>query len=365
MTGGGSASAEAAWNSYCALKAQAVVQKAVQCAVVSLHASVAVTAELEAWCRQSRVPALAAGRVGLDLSKCISPLTCSSMLGLGCGGDREFVGLVPRGGSCYSSQECDQGARCDLGSTCPGRCVARIAVGQPVAVRGSLDGDGCVEGAHDFNGICEADVPIGQQCGGLTNSTCAERGVCDRYGECRRLGVRGGPCADSNACQPGLSCAAGSCTEYPDLNEPCATFCKSGLVCMMGTCQRPGPIGTRCTSSFQCERGLACSGDPVTPGTCRSLKRVGEGCVFDSDCEPGLLCGTNGGSAPGLCRAPAAVGAACWQGDCAKGSYCTSLNPNTTGVCAAHKPVGASCPSGAECAGECLAGRCSCVDPAL
>lgn len=240
----------------------------------------------------------------LESQPCIErdpPLACRDVI----------VGRVPEGGDCYLSTECATGGRC-LGNTCPRKCLGLSQEGE-FATSARPCGPGL---RSDASGVC-APVVVrreGEDClvadGGIP--------VCDRNLFCRRSSVSmavcsrpvpaGGSCTGSDICEEGTLCVSGACLRYARLNEPCVPLggsgdrrCQIGLRCAAatvtstGSCQLPGPMGSTCGSSGDCQPGLICLGANFNPGverlgTCDTPTMPGLACSSDSECGPGHAC---------------------------------------------------------------------------
>lgn len=333
-------------------------------------------------CLERRPRSLDEGRASLNLAgaqACLAQLnnrTCAQGLPFsGC--STLLTGLVPRDGACFDSNECDATSWCDLSTACPGRCVARVAVGQLATPE-----TGCVENAYVFNGVCTALVPMGQSCAPPAGSTVTRACLA---GQCinnvcgpRALDLtEGATCAPNTSpeCARGLQCSANRCIPLVDLNGACdsARRCKGDLYCSpANVCVRPGPAGAACSPDLQCAAGLYCNRPAgSTSGTCAPFKQVDAPCTAQFECDPNTMyCTATTAQPNGVCRLKGAVMAACtfpnrfWS--CGEYLYCTATSATPNGVCANQKSAGATCDvNGNECLGRCMSGRCTVPQPCL
>lgn len=138
-----------------------------------------------------------------------------------------FVGLVPDGGECTSSQDC-----AGTDSYCP-----------------------IPQGA--MTGKCEAPAKEGEPC---PNFNCAAGLVCD-FGAMNSVCIK--PLADGQMCTSDFSCVS----EYCD---------SAG-----GTCAQKKPVGSDCASPQACKDSYC----DFQTSKCTALKADGEACMFFDECQ--------------------------------------------------------------------------------
>lgn len=263
---------------------------------------------------------------GLRASVCAEPAACEAV----------FVGATPLGAPCIDRGECAGDAWCayrdrDGRYSCPGRCTARLPVGEQCFG----DNEACSTAGASGRVQCTYDPA---RSGQSSPFTCVDRGpltVVPEGGECAD---RGDGSAPLRACAPGLDCgyvsnasgvvsackppaAAGDfCTRYCQpgalcefdnsrFSQRCLPFvvrnvegdrCVQGnsgaeacnvllgLDCVAGRCQRVGTGAERSvcfTNRFglsNCNLGLFC--DPATM-TCQRRRADGMPCRNDDECE--------------------------------------------------------------------------------
>jgi hypothetical protein len=382
-TGGGGGGSASTSTQFCLDIADQQVRVNSLCGVYSPAGVSALRSRYDELCRTNAFyPGLAEGRVRFDPTEgdaCLAALrtaTCTNPYPAGyyaC--SRAFVGTVTVNGACYQSTECTPDLYCDSSLSCPGRCVARKAIGQPVGTR-----EECVAGAENYGGTCTAVIALGQSCaptGGQTRvHQCAGDGMCDATETCvpwmptLRRG-NGESCDEQQdlVCGLGLNCVNSLCAPYVTQGNACddtVRTCQQDLTCgPANTCVTYGAAGATCGSSayVDCGANLFCNKTSSTAatGTCTPLRNAGETCTNRSGCAAGLFC-TSTSTTPGVCRSPYAIGESCtYAGDylqCGAG-YCTATSTMTTGVCANKKATGATCTRYDECASStCTSGRC-------
>lgn len=182
--------------------------------------------------------------------------------------DRVLTGTVPVGGACYGTERqafglhgasnCVSGALC-LGVTCPQRCQAYPAEGQP-----------CLE--HQ----------------------CASAQYCDETRHCRARAAAGAPCAQGQQCVSGHVCvgaterAPGRCLVASPEGGPCGNdtaICRSPASCVAGVCKLKAAAGEPCLLPLNCPEGLSCREAAVGAGkTCQLGGRRGDACTGDLEC---------------------------------------------------------------------------------
>ncbi len=379
-TGGGSASNTVTdWASWCRLSSAAVEGFYGRCGYYTAQGTSESQALNQTACLARPPPGLADGRASLNTtgaSACLTLFngrTCAEGLPSGC--EALLNGLVARGGNCYQSLECDSTSWCDLSSSCPGRCVARIAVGQPAS------GDArCVENAYSFNGVCTALVAMGQSCAPLAGSTitrgCLNGACINNLCAPRQLDLSENQTCTPNMnpeCARGLQCVANRCIPLVDLNGACDSTrnCKWDLFCSpANVCVRPGIAGAVCGPDLRCANGHFCNRPTgSTTGTCAPFKQVDQACTAQFECDTDTMYCT--ATTSGVCRLKGAVSAACTYPNrfyaCTEGLYCTATSASPNGVCANPKGANAMCVDSVECQSRtCTTGRCTtptCVDP--
>lgn len=171
------------------------------------------------------------GACGFDVESLVCAPGSECTLGLDfCGECRPLQGEgEPCGDAAEESVTCGTNASCE-----DGRCVARVAVGDPCT-----PDDRCVIGASCDETL---DLCVGPTYVGLGES-------CDQTRRC-----------------PYKSHCAGVCVEDVMLEESCATTtCASGWCGADDVCQALLPAGGTCASSAQCSSGLCLD------GVCRDL----------------------------------------------------------------------------------------------
>ncbi len=179
-----------------------------------------------------------------------------------------WVGEQPEGGACgfdVESLVCAPGSECTLGLDLCGEC-------RPLAAADGACGDAaethvtCGAGASCEDGRCVARVAVGDPC--TPDDRCVIGARCDEA-----LGLCVGPqyvglgesCDQTRRC-PYKSHCAGVCVEDAMLDEGCATTsCASGWCGAAETCEVLLVSGATCASSAQCSSGLCLD------GLCRDL----------------------------------------------------------------------------------------------
>lgn len=383
--GGGSTGTVTDWASLCREAGAAFVAFSSRCGEYTAQGATEFGQAYVASCQARPPPGLADGRARFDAAvaqRCLTELqraTCTTGLPSGCSG--VIAGLVPLNGSCFESPDyCADGTWCDTSTTCPGRCVPRVAIGQPATSRTF-----CVDGAYVYGGVCTALVPMGQSCaptGGSSQTRACLDGMCTN-GVC---GPRVPDLAEGQACRPntnpecsrGLQCANGVCVPLVDVNGACDTMrrCKIDLSCgLANACVRPGPAGTACGDTQPCASGHFCERPAGSRnGTCRVFRQTGEACSsFGGECDSSTMyCTVTSGPLAGTCRLKGGVSEPCTVTTgfiaCREGLYCTATMSSPSGVCANRKSTGAMCTSSSECRNaSCTMGRCGtpsfCEDP--
>jgi hypothetical protein len=287
--------------------------------------------------------AIEAGTLAYDAQaarQCITDHTtgCVSEGGLGlfpsC---REALrGLVPLGGSCTLSEECEPGSRCTaellMNACTAGECVARSPLGA----------------------LCsESDECVHPEGAGIT--LCTTNGGTDRVCQVAALtlgAVEDEPCGDLG--DSGLErdyavCAADFFCDDPDYDGA-------------GTCQPPLATGAVCTLGQACEQGSLCL-PAVMQRVCTRVTiatATGEACddvvtVCDETARLVCVAGQCAAMDPGLCAGSM---------HCENDQYCEI----SSGTCETRKPNGAECGSWIECINDgcaddgTMTGTYRCVD---
>ena len=164
-----------------------------------------------------------------------------------------FVGTVPIGGACSTSDECVEKPG---GTVFCSHAVCTWNANMTEQPRGKL-GDGC-------NATCQS---------GNGTSSCSGSGVVD-----------GG---SSTTCwvSDGLNCSSGRvCTAVSGIGQRCSGSysCVEGAHCQNALCVANAATGP-CTSEFDC-LGTYCD---FTSQQCTPLKANGETCSYDDECTGG------------------------------------------------------------------------------
>jgi hypothetical protein len=161
----------------------------------------------------------------------------------------------------------------------------------------------------------------------------------------------GGVCVISAECVDNGGCA---------VDPACTAACCSGT-CIAG--QPSAPIGGACSplNSRACLPGAYCQGD----GTCGKQLPVGSPCDSFDACEPPGFCDLST-SVNGMCRAPAAEGAACDPAvdfPCSRTDY---ICDGTALVCTKRKTPGQGCAVDDDCVpyASCANGACQALPAA-
>jgi hypothetical protein len=198
------------------------------------------------------------------------------------GCDDVFDGLVPKGGACFDSDECQGNAACvETGlPNCGGVCRALVGVGGACTedTGGCFGLETCVQGAT--GPVCAAPGKLGEPCGGGVGCWSGLSCGTDASGQSTCAATRhlGESCDPLGAPCDGFElCAAGVCVARPTVGQPCDG----------GT--------TECLWSW-------CDAAPGATGTCRALLDDGVACAVNDQCAGSLLC-VNGACAPPTCPA--------------------------------------------------------------
>ena len=197
-----------------------------------------------------------------------------------------FIGHVPVGEACNSSDECAGNAYCSEGLACPGTCVATLDPGEACSFAESGEcGD-----AHicSDEGVCVAQKANGEPC--LGSSDCLSY-HCDDGGHCAEpprdfTKDVGEPCEIDPDCKPDLYCHEGTCVAKAAAGESCEAYtpCVRAAYCQLegdglqGLCVERIPVGGACEDSDHCTTGV-CDG-----GKCEKLSGLGGPCSTDQRC---------------------------------------------------------------------------------
>lgn len=161
---------------------------------------------------------------------------------------RVVEGLVPGGATCETSLECASdgqffvGNRCEGSETGRGQCSAPAMLGE--ACDGACTKDYCYHLDNTGAGLCSGEQ--GLRCGSTSRV-------------CEAAVPAGGACAESQACDDGLTCNGSTCVPPPSVGEPCMLECAEGSYCNLGTCAPTVPLGSPCTLS-ECTPGACVAG---------------------------------------------------------------------------------------------------------
>lgn len=334
----------------CADSASAYFARLVRCGELTPALAALYEPAFAEQCPASIPPGVADGRIVLDaaaVQACLARARAASCLEEppNC---NILRGTVASGGSCFEHDECAGELSCDTSTTCPGTCVARVAIGLSPG-----PGQECVKSAFVLGGTCTALLATNASCGG--GLTCAEPNVCSAQDVCEPTPLdRALNESCATQCGKGLQCVNDVCVARVAENGACSDTlrCKDGLRCSSANVcvvVQYGGAGATCAENGDgCRAGLFCDGS-----TCAALRAPGGACTeFGSECAPGLYCGANTCKAPAALNAPCVVGGPALQ--CAEGLYCDASNG-----CAAQKPAGAQCVESEECLGFCQGLRCT------
>jgi hypothetical protein len=275
--------------------------------------------------------------------------------------------------SCSANGECSAGLYCNKGadSGCPGTCTPFAKQGESCA-----DGAKCADGLTCDDELCVPKDRAGDACTDFCSSSvacpvdqvCPENLWCDKTaGKCALAHLAGEACGATGTapqvstanCAVNLWCnklgnGAGTCQKPSAAGGPCNDqfrTCEFGLHCVgyvatgaaptLGTCQVPGPVGTDCGSTRECQEGLTCASNH-----CQTPALAGAACNANGTCATNLVCVGN------VCTLARYPGDAC-DGQRCDGSRCVD------GTCEYHARVGEACATGDDCAtGACVAGLC-------
>jgi hypothetical protein len=283
-----------------------------------------------------------------------------------------FSPLVEAGGDCYpgavnhfsltgAPSECLDGWCDTTGMACPGQCVSFKENDEACS-----SGVECRPESHcSGDGFCTPDLADGETC---TGGACAGSSSClypdgASEGTCVPRSVVGQACSETDPCSFGFYCLEGECKSKVGTGEPCEVLrnCPDGERCLDRdgegpTCGGPGPAGTPCGGSADCEPDLYCPfgqnqvctpriaiGDPCMPSDqcevgawcnnelaeCQALRGLGDPCLTFNfpaleACDTGLHCMQDG-----LCHPPGAENDPChpgYQPSCQEGLFCSRVD---------------------------------------
>lgn len=302
--------------------------------------------------------------------------------------DGECTGTVCHG-QCEHDTDCSSAEFCDAvsgactpkranGTTCqsnlPNQCQSGICA-DGVCCDTSCSGkcEGCASGActpHRAGEDPESD------CTGAAPESCADDGMCDGSGGCRKWLV-GTPCG-TDACAgstytPAAQCdGSGSCATlgsvgcapYVCAGDRCGDSCASAADCAPGvlcdaathTCKSPLPSGAACSSAAQCASGYRVDGRCCTTacdGPCEACSVAKRGVGLDGECGA-VAAGTD----PDKECLDEGVASCGHTGVCSGGLSCASYGAGS--VCEPAACIGSST---LQPAGTCLAGSCDTPRP--
>jgi hypothetical protein len=214
-----------------------------------------------------------------------------------------------------------------------GMAAGTLSTGATCAFPGQCESAFCAIAPGAACGTCASAPKAGDSCEHLT--TCGLTFSCeDATNKCAAFATLGA------ACGPGLPCGAGlGCVGGNTMANGTGT-CQQAIETVGGACVPTGPgcdlyAGLICnSSSSQCARVQIANGGQ----SCGDVNHQTAYCAAQGDC-------IGAGTAPGVCRASAPVGAAC---DLAMGPHCI---PPARCIRATDGGAGGTClvPSAALC----------------
>jgi len=205
-------------------------------------------------------------------------------------------------------------------------------------------GDMCVS-----NEECQSDA-----CSKPTGAATCDSGTCVAMATVSKLGE---PCA-TRACDTGLVCDnTKTCAMLYTEGMACSSSdqCNYGLACdamPTGFCRNAPKIGEACPDHLCAEIGAYCAAD----GTCKALGLAGAACTTSQQCSPFYPCNTMAG----MCEAYPILGQPC-TADCSDGSYCDTM----TMLCTSRLADGAACTQSYTCQSQTCdtTGTRTCIEP--
>jgi hypothetical protein len=235
---------------------------------------------------------------------------------------------VETGNLCYGDEECVGGV-C-IGAACGGTCYRYASPGDPCLATGGAPDQTCDPTVQYCDGVCKNkkhkdelcgndiecifdNVCVDGKCGmppriarddvcGAGLPPCEDGLYCDETSSCQPLKSSGESCTRANACDVGLVCLAGTCSNWLDVGQSCTTSplfasgCPATQACTGGVCvataTKVGPI-SRCTIDDDCDTGLFCQ-----MGYCAYKGGINAACTAPNECLTGLTCTSM------LCRLP-------------------------------------------------------------
>lgn len=315
--------------------------------------------------RALREAAVADGRLTFDADKARACIDALEPLARDCWGpaanleawdpvlegvcDEVLRGTVPQDRPCFSDEECASGSCTVTAQTCPGKCVAPVAVG----------------GACERTAMCETGLScVSRKCvsPGSQGETCSAAQPCDsdfycEAGTCRAPLTAGNDCdPDGRPCEAHLRCASGGVSS--------GTTCRERLV-EGAECTRPGAglgiASPDCAGNMVC-RGLMLDdeGEVLFKGTCQTPGDVDASCVPRNgnpgmdEASTGCLLGIDCDPETNRCRSLPGDGVACVENACNQTAFCDR------GTCRALLADGEPCTTSSECRNVCLASTHAC-----
>jgi hypothetical protein len=203
------------------------------------------------------------------------------------------------------------------------REVTPVASGQACT-----DADVCAAGSHC---LASPTAPAARVCvpDGTTGGACTAGATCAAGLACAGTGVCRAPLAANATCLPTDACATGT---------HCAAVNPDGS---LRRCLADGGAGAACrVTGAACDASLACSATMPTataPGVCRAMVAVGAACDPAHACPTGAHC-LSGAADPTMvtCQADGALGTLCRRTatPCDAGLACSAADPTMqTGIC--------------------------------
>jgi hypothetical protein len=223
-----------------------------------------------------------------------------------------------------SAATCLEASKVSECSTPPLRGSGLIAPCQSVFVGGVSNGDNCSVGALNFFDECKKGYCL------------RDTGEC--FGSCAPFRTEGQSCnSNTERCDPALYCVSGKCEPLGGEGDDCSSVpCQSDLACGLTTetCQPLVPLGGDC-SDARCEPSLGCAYG--LNNTCRSPGPAGSDCVDSGDCDYESAC------LLGKCKSGGVEGDVCNAFSCAEGFFCEQVTSGSEARCTARYAPGADC----------------------